>query len=39
LNELRNLSINAYHEFNEYKFRIYKNLLEDQLEVIEISRK
>lgn len=34
LNELRELSVKAYNEFNEYKFRLYKNLLEEQLSVI-----
>ena len=34
LNELRELSVKVYHEFNEYRFQIYKNLLEEQLSVV-----
>ena len=34
LTELRELSVKVYHEFNEYRFRIYKKLLEEQLSVI-----
>ena len=34
LNELRELSVNVYNVFNDYRFRIYKNLLEEQLAVI-----
>jgi len=35
LNELRELSVKAYNEYNDYKFRVYKNLLEEQLTVIQ----
>ncbi len=34
LNELRDLSVKAYHAFNDFKFCVYKNLLEEQLEVM-----
>ena len=34
LNELRDLSLKVYNEFNEYKFRVYKNLLVEQLHFV-----
>jgi hypothetical protein len=35
LNELRELIVRVADEFNEYKFRLFKKLLEDQLLVFE----
>jgi uncharacterized protein YeeX (DUF496 family) len=36
LGEFSNLSIRAANEFNKYRFRTYKKMLEEQLEGIEV---